>query len=84
MSLAFAFAVILVSTLNIVVTIYAVFSIACVLCSVIGLIQLIGWKIGVSESLAMDFFVGFSVDYIVHVSMAYEESIYDDKYSRMK
>ncbi|CDW73800.1 resistance-nodulation-cell division superfamily [Stylonychia lemnae] len=72
-SLAFAFVVIIVATQNIIVTLLAVITISCVLSSVIGMIQLIGWKIGISESLAMDFFVGFSVDYIVHVAMAYSE-----------
>lgn len=83
LSMAFAFAVLILSTLNIIVAIIAVITIACVLCTVIGMIQIIGWRIGVSESLAMDFFVGFSVDYIVHVAMAYIDSIYDTRAERM-
>lgn len=68
LSIVFASAVLLIATHNIFVTLYSVFIIACVISSVMGVIQLIGWKLGIAESLATDFFVGFSVDYIVHVA----------------
>lgn len=45
-----------------------------VLSSVVGMIHILGWKLGVTESLAMDLFVGFSVDYIVHVAHEYLQS----------
>lgn len=67
-SLVFASCVLLFATHNIFLTLYSIFTIACILSSIIGTIQLIGWKIGIAESIATDFFVGFSVDYIVHVA----------------
>lgn len=74
--MGFASIVLLIATHNIFVTIYSVITIACIISSVIGIIHLIGWRLGVSESLATDFFVGFSVDYVVHVAHQYIESPY--------
>ena len=68
LSLVFASVVLLFATHNILLTIYSVLMIACVISSVMCVIQLIGWKLGIAESLATDFFVGFSVDYIVHIA----------------
>ena len=68
MSLAFASVVILIATLNIFVTLYSVITIACVLSSVIGTMQWIGWNLGIAESLAVALFVGIAVDYIVPLS----------------
>lgn len=64
----------LFSTGNIIVAILNVITIIAVLTSVTGLIYMIGWKLGVTESLGVDLFVGFSVDYIVHVGCHYVHS----------
>jgi predicted RND superfamily exporter protein len=40
--------------------------------------------LGIAESLAMDFFVGFSVDYVVHVAHQYECSPYLSRRLRVK
>ena len=76
LSLIFASVVLLLATRNIFVTLFSVGIITCVISSVLSLINLIGWKLGIAESLAIDFFVGFSVDYIVHVAHQYIESPY--------
>lgn len=68
LSIIFASVVLFFATRNILVTFYSVLMITCVISSVMGVIELIGWKLGVAESLATDFFVGFSVDYIVHIA----------------
>jgi hypothetical protein len=68
LSLVFASVVLLFATHNVILTLYSVLMIACVISSVLCIIQLIGWKLGIAESLATDFFVGFSVDYIVHIA----------------
>lgn len=58
--------------------------IACIISSVMCVIQLIGWKLGIAESLATDFFVGFSVDYIVHIAHQYESSPYRKRLDRVR
>lgn len=84
LSTVFASVVLLLATHNIFVTFYSVMMITCVICSVMGMIQLIGWKLGVAESLATDFFVGFSVDYIVHVAHQYEDSPHHGRANRVR
>ena len=63
-------------TLNIITTIYCVIAIAGILGSILAIIQIIGWELGVSESLAMIVFVGLSVDYVVHIAHHYCESVH--------
>lgn len=84
LSLVFASVVLLIATHNVVVTLFSVFMIACIISSVMCVIQLIGWKLGIAESLATDFFVGFSVDYIVHIAHQYESSPYRHRLDRVK
>ena len=63
-----AFAVLLVSTENILVSLYAIFGIALIVASVLGTIEYIyGWDLGVVESLMGNLVVGFSVDYTIHL-----------------
>jgi predicted RND superfamily exporter protein len=52
--------------------------------SVLGLMSLLGWKLGVSESLAIVILIGFSIDYVVHLAAHYVHSPYHGRYERMK
>jgi len=45
---------------------------------------MMGWRIGIAESLAADFFVGFSVDYIVHVAHQYGHSVETLRHERVQ
>ena len=70
-----AFAVLWGATGNIVLAIYATICIAGVVTSVLGFCQVImGWNLGVAESVAGIIVIGFSVDYIVHMSHMYVEA----------
>jgi predicted RND superfamily exporter protein len=63
-----AFAVLLFSTANLLVALYAIFGIALIVASVLGTIEYIyGWDLGVVESLMGNLVVGFSVDYTIHL-----------------
>lgn len=83
-SLVFASIIILLATHNIILTVYAVTAIGCIVTSVLGLINLLGWRIGIAESIATDFFVGFSVDYVVHVAHQYSHSRQTSRVLRVK
>ena len=50
-------------------------SISGVLFSILGMIYLLNWSLGVTESIGIDMFIGFSVDYIVHVGHCYVDNI---------
>jgi hypothetical protein len=63
-----AFVVLLFSTENILVALYAIVGIALIVASVLGTIEYIyGWDLGIVESLMGNFVVGFSVDYTIHL-----------------
>jgi protein dispatched 1 len=44
----------------------------------------LGWEIGVSESLAMVILIGFSVDYVVHLSSDYVHSAHQSRHDKMQ
>ena len=63
-----AFVVLLYSTGNFLVAIYAIIGIALIVASVLGTIEYIyGWDLGIVESLMGNLVVGFSVDYTIHL-----------------
>jgi hypothetical protein len=71
---SFAFLALLVSTGDLLVAVIATFSIAGIVMSVMCAIFLMGWVMGVAESVALVILVGFSVDYVVHLGNSYIES----------
>lgn len=83
-SIIFAFLVLVITTKNYTVSIFAICAISLVIASIMATIFLQGWGIGTSESLALIIFVGFSVDYIVHMCHQYVESVHDTRYDRVQ
>ena len=61
-------------TMNVIITLFSVLAIASILSSILAMVQLIGWELGISESLAMIVFVGLCVDYVTHIAHNYVES----------
>ena len=63
-----AFVVLLFSTENLLVALYAIVGIALIVASVLGTIEYVyGWDLSVPESLMGNLVVGFSVDYTIHL-----------------
>jgi predicted RND superfamily exporter protein len=63
-----AFVVLLYSTENLLVALYAIVGIALIVASVLGTVECVyGWDLGVPESLMGNLVVGFSVDYTIHL-----------------
>lgn len=62
------------ATLNWVIAILATLSIGGIIAMLLGLIQLYGWTLGISESVGVVVAVGFSFDGVAHVATAYVES----------
>lgn len=54
-----------------------------VIVTVLSLMFILGWEIGVSESLAMVILIGFSVDYVVHLSSDYVHSAHTSRHDKM-
>jgi len=83
-SVSFAFIVLMLATLNIVVSILSIASIAFTVCSVVTVMQLSGWELGVSESVATVIIIGFSVDYVVHLAAHYIHSPFQFRFKRIQ
>ena len=45
--------------------------------------KMLDWDIGVSESLSMVIMIGFSVDYVVHLSSEYMHSVQQSRNGKM-
>lgn len=58
-------------TTNWIVALLCMLSIACTTLGVIGIIPMVGWKLGVLESLNLTLVVGLAVDYVVHLAEGY-------------
>ena len=67
-ALPLAFVVLLISTQNWIMAIFATLDIIGVMACELGVMNVAGWKFGVSESVAIVIIIGFSVDYVVHLA----------------
>ena len=81
-SVSLAFVILLLSTMNITVTLFAILSISFVCASVAAIMVLNGWEMGASESVAMVVIIGFSVDYVCHLAAHYVHSAKETRYER--
>ena len=68
---ALAFIILLLSTGNILISIYALISVAFIVVCVMAMMVIQGWELGVSESTSIIIIIGFSVDYVVHLAAHY-------------
>nr|XP_054604513.1 protein dispatched homolog 1 isoform X1 [Nothobranchius furzeri]XP_054604514.1 protein dispatched homolog 1 isoform X1 [Nothobranchius furzeri]XP_054604515.1 protein dispatched homolog 1 isoform X1 [Nothobranchius furzeri] len=71
LSVAVAFSVMLLTTWNIIISLYAIFSIAGTIFVTVGSLVLLGWELNVLESVTISVAVGLSVDFAVHYGVAY-------------
>ena len=71
LSTTLAFTVILASTRNLAVAVFAIVTVICIVSSVMGSIVLMGWELGLLESMCMSILVGMSVDFVVHFAHAW-------------
>lgn len=73
-SVAVAAVVIFFTTLNVLISLYAVLTIACIIFVTIGSLVLLGWELNILESVVITIAVGMSVDYTLHYGVAYRLS----------
>ncbi|XP_061481106.1 protein dispatched homolog 1 isoform X3 [Rhineura floridana] len=71
LSVAVAFSVMLLTTWNIILSLYAIVSIAGTIFVTVGSLVLLGWELNVLESVTISVAVGLSVDFAVHYGVAY-------------
>eukprot|EP00945_MAST-04E_sp_MAST-4E-sp1_P008586 g8586.t1 len=79
-----AFLVLCFSTMNILVSAYAMLNIMGIVISCIGYMVMIGWQLGTIEGICITVCIGFSVDFVVHVAIAYIESKAASRYEKVR
>ncbi|KAK1867335.1 hypothetical protein I4F81_009842 [Pyropia yezoensis] len=80
LSLGVGLAVLIASTRHLYVSVLAILCVGGVVVNVLGLANLVGWRLGVSESVAATIVVGFSLDYILHLAIDF--TVHSGKASR--
>ena len=70
-SLAIATLVAFMTTLNVLVTLYAMASIALSIFATVACLVLLGWELNILESVTISVAVGLSIDFTLHYGMAY-------------
>lgn len=70
-----AFLVLLLSTCNWLLSLYAMLGVVGVISSVFLVVNLLGWEFGIPEALALIVIIGFSVDYVLHIGTHYVSAV---------
>ena len=70
-SVAVSFTVMLLTTLNILISIYAIITIIGIISITIGCLVLAGWQLNILESIVVSVAVGLSIDFTMHYGVAY-------------
>uniref|UniRef100_A0A6J0T4L0 Protein dispatched homolog 1 isoform X1 n=2 Tax=Pogona vitticeps TaxID=103695 RepID=A0A6J0T4L0_9SAUR len=83
LSVAVAFSVMLLTTWNIIISLYAIVSIAGTIFVTVGSLVLLGWELNVLESVTISVAVGLSVDFAVHYGVAYRLAPDPDREGRV-
>jgi len=73
-----------IATGNIIVALLGLICISSILLNILGFIQIIGWAIGIAESICIVVAVGFSFDYVAHLVTAYAESGEQERFERTR
>ncbi|XP_067682304.1 protein dispatched homolog 1-like [Haliotis asinina] len=79
-----AFIILTFATGNIVLGFLATATITCVTVTIVGIIPVAGWKLGVLESLNLSLVVGLAVDYVVHLAEGYHLSRHEHRQGRLR
>lgn len=72
--LVVAVVVLTIATMNWLVAVLATVCITGILATLLGVIRLLGWELGITESVGVVISVGYSFDYVAHIATAYVES----------
>lgn len=76
--------ILLYATGNVIMSVISIVCVMMVITTVMALMHLNGQQLGVAESLSLVVLIGFSVDYIVHLSADYMHSAHIRRYDKMR
>jgi hypothetical protein len=84
-SIVGALLAIVLFTGNIALAVYLVSVVLCIVICLAGLMfGALGWSFGVVEAIGLIVFVGFSVDYSLHIIEAYNQSAHSDRFAKTR
>jgi protein dispatched 1 len=83
-AMAFAYIVLLIATRNIIQASLSLLCVIFIVVSVVAIMHMQGWQLGVSESISVVILIGFSVDYVIHLSADYMHSSFESRHDKMK
>ncbi len=73
-SLVITMAMMFLTSLNVLITLYAIITIVLVIITTVGSLVLCGWTLNVLESFTLSLAVGLSIDFTIHYGIAYKLS----------
>lgn len=83
-AILFSFGILLVATKNILLAFQAIFCVTIVIVSVLAIMVLQEWMLGISESIAIVILIGLAVDYVIHLAHVYSNSVLETRHEKMK
>lgn len=84
MSMLFAFFMMLLATCSFIVSLIAILCIASIIITELAMMEMLGWQLGVTESVAVVILVGLSVDYTVHLAAEFVHSKRNKRMEKMQ
>ncbi|KAK2165634.1 hypothetical protein LSH36_47g00000 [Paralvinella palmiformis] len=84
LSLACSLVVLLATSLNVIITVYAIFTISLIIGSTVGTLLFLGWELNVTESLTITMSLGLAVDFTIHYGVSYMLIKSDSRAVRIK
>lgn len=83
-AMSFAFMILLVSTRNFIQSVLSITCVIIIVTSVVAIMELKGWQLGVSESISVVILIGFSVDYVIHLAADYTHCAFKSRHDKMQ
>jgi len=84
-AISVAFVVILITSLNIILSLYSILTIFFIISVTIGILVISGWDLNIMESVIFSVAAGLAADFTLHYSVAYKTSLMkEDRVERTK
>ena len=82
LAILIGFPVLLLTSQNLVISFYAITTIGLIIIVTVATLVLQGWELAVTESLIIILSIGLSIDFAIHLAVAYRMSPFPDRYMR--
>lgn len=80
----FSFFILLIATRNIILAILSILCVSVVIVSVLAIMVMKGWELGISESISVVILIGLAVDYVIHLASDYTHSVHESRHDKIK